>query len=811
MEQVPHTQSAGFTLIEILVGVALIALLFVSLTAVVARSAQASRTSSVNSMNNTSITKIGEQLGDDLSRGTNILHRASTTTLDLYRLGERIPLQQAPGADRFGKKTVTFLGSPFAALVGKPVIITNNRGKYVRTQVISSTTSGTSSTVTMGCNLSLEGTLTAYPYKTLSFDGTSNLTRTENGIGSVVAQNVKYVKFEPMYGQTAGTFPTSSSSPVMHKDGQALSMINYGVVGLGDPQVTAIGSARVNLAALTAVDCDDNPSTPANNLGKLQVNVLLNGEPTAPAGLNPNVTVIGPQALNNITTFDTRVFERLTAGTYTASAPLITSGSTIYDPTITNNPGTVGDGRQATINVNYKVRKGRLQLQIVGLPDPTPGSGTVSINGPDPQSIPAANGTTPVQLTPGGYTITATPVGGYIPTVSQPSLTVTSSTNTTVTVTYTDPNALLTLQVNGLPAGTVTTLDASGPEYRSIDVTTASSTSTSLQKGTYTITAPDKTVNGVTYSASPAVGSVYLGPGGATYVVTYTAPPISPQPPTSPTSPQVPPISPQPPAGTVRFKIGAAPPNGTYVLTAYDMKNGKLQLNNQAYLGEYTNYDLPDSNYYIVTLNAPSTKTLLSQECDVDSSTDPFANCSTAKPGDKATTQTVSQVIDWALASDNQPSNVTNQAATTQNATAYKYRSGSTTNFFGSGCNSLVTETRTGPVGSAGKSSQISQNQGCTTYNPINITTAEVTALVTAITNAVPNTPNLNSYTFSPDFDYTATYVPLANSFSATGLNAAQRALFNRLTYYVELQRHSKQFRLNLAGCNLNEFKNCPN
>ena len=806
----------GYTLIEILVAVALLALLFVSLTAVIARSAQASRTSSVTSMNNTSVTKIGEQLGDDLSRGMNILRRASTTTLDFYRLGDRVPLQQPAGAERFGKKTITFLGSPLASLVGKPIIITNNRGKYISTQVISSTTSGSSSTVTFSCNLSLEGNLTAYPFKNLSFDGTSNLTRTENGNTTVVAQNVKYVKFEPMYHQSAGTFPTSSSAPLLQKGGHTLSAINYGVVGQGDPPVTSIGSARINLAALTPVDCNNNPATPANNLGKLQVNVLLDGQPTAPAGVNPNVSVSGPEPISNISTFSTRVYERMSAGSYSANAPIITSGTTIYDPIVTNNPGLIGNGRQATINVNYKIRKGKLQLQIVGLPNPLPGSGTVTVSGPDPKSITATNGTTPLELTPGNYTITATSVGGYVPTVSQPSLNVTSSTNTTVTVTYTDPSAPLTLRVNGLPAGTIATLTASGPESRTIDVPTGSSVTTSLKKGTYTISAPAKTVSGLLYTATPAIGNVTLGSGGATHVVTYNAPPpVTPPGLTPPgvTPPGLTPPGVVPPvtSGMVRFKIGAAPPNGKYYVTSYEVQNGKLKFLKQDNLNEYTSYDLPDNYYYIFALSAPSTTNEISHECDVFSPTDPFASCATAKHGDSVNTETVSRQLDWSLASDNQPSNIGTQATTSQNTLAYQYKTGTTTNFFGSGCSKIITERRHGPVGNVKPDPTVTENLGCSAYNPINISSAEVASLMDAIVKAVPDVPNLNTFIIHPEYDFTPTYMPLFTAFKVSGLTQTQQSLFGKLSYYVEKHINSKSWNLYIIGCSAEEFKVCPN
>lgn len=124
----------GFTLIEILIGLALMTLVFATVTVLITRSAQAGRQSSVQAAANTSVTKLGEQLGRDLSSGQVILQAAGQRRLDLLRLGERTPLTLAEGASRKNTSRLTVKGNPLAALSGKPVVVVSSTGDYLLTR-----------------------------------------------------------------------------------------------------------------------------------------------------------------------------------------------------------------------------------------------------------------------------------------------------------------------------------------------------------------------------------------------------------------------------------------------------------------------------------------------------------------------------------------------------------------------------------------------------------------------------------------------------------------------------------------------------
>ncbi|GGI87880.1 prepilin-type N-terminal cleavage/methylation domain-containing protein [Deinococcus wulumuqiensis] len=513
----------GFTLIEILIGLALMTLVFATVTVLITRSAQAGRQSSVQAAANTSVTKLGEQLGRDLSSGQVILQAAGQRRLDLLRLGARTPLTLAEGASRKNTSRLTVKGNPLAALSGKPVVVVSSTGDYLLTRVAQVTPAGANSEVVFSCLVSLPGNLSVYPFTALSLEETaSGLRRTEEGAAQIVGSNVQKVRFEPVYGTVTGVFYPTPMNPVSHHAGERLSAVNYALTSGGEHPITSAGTARLSLVGLRERGCNENPAAPANNLGKLQVNVLYKGGTTGPAGVTPGVGVSGPSTSSNINTWTRQTFENLDAGTYSVSAPSLTSGERIYDATVTGNPATVGNGKQGTVNVNYLVRKGKITLDISGLPSPPPASGAVRFSGPENLSVPAQNGTPQVELTPGDYAVTADPIGEYEPEISTPNLHVTSSTNDTITVTYGIPKGSVNLQITGLPTPPPATgyVQVTGPESKTI-AAQSGTTSLTLKRGEYTVTA-DQVGE---YEPSISSSTVTVGKNTSTTVtVSYAIP-----------------------------------------------------------------------------------------------------------------------------------------------------------------------------------------------------------------------------------------------------------------------------------------------
>ena len=512
----------GFTLIEVLIGTALLALLFASVTLLMNRSAQASRASSLAAQSNTSLTRLGEQLGQGLSSGQVILKQASRSRLDLLRLSQKTVLTLADGESRGSKSSLKVKGSALNALSGKPVVVVSSTGDYLLTRIASSTPAGSDSQVVFSCLISLPGNLSVYSYKTLTLEEAGGLKRTEEGVGQVVGAGVRSVRFEPVYGASAGQFAATATAPAMYQDSERLTAISYALTSNGEQPLTSAGTARINVAGFREWGCDENPAAPANNLGKLQVNVLYKGQTTGPSGVTPGVGVSGPGTAQNINTWTRQTFENLDAGTYSVSAPSITQGELIYDAAVTGSPATVGNGKQGTVNVNYLVRKGRINLEIAGLPSTPPASGEVRFSGPDNLSVPARNSTPTVELTPGDYAVSADPIGEYEPEISTPNLHVTSTTNDTIKVTYGIPKGSVNLQITGLPTPSPASgyVRVSGPEAQNVAAQTGTSTLT-LKKGTYSITA-DQIGE---YEPSVSSSSVTVGKNTSTTVtVSYAIP-----------------------------------------------------------------------------------------------------------------------------------------------------------------------------------------------------------------------------------------------------------------------------------------------
>ncbi|GAA5533936.1 prepilin-type N-terminal cleavage/methylation domain-containing protein [Deinococcus aluminii] len=523
----PRPSTHGFTLIEVLIGLGLLVALVAGVTVIFPRSTQLVRTSTLAAASNTQVTRSAEQVTQDIAAGQSILQQASQTRLDFLKIQKKLDFETPPGSRQAGLTTVTTTHTDFDGLVNQDVVLANTQGDYLVTKVVSSTPNGSKRTVTFQCPIYLPGNVAAYTFRPLSLafaaatgesassDATTLYRRTSSWTAADRA--LRDVRFAPVYGETNGTFSGTLAVPNGVSGGERLSGIRFVLTGTGEQPVSQASLAGLNLLAVKAWACNQAPGIPARNNGKLQVNVLLNGaKPTTPSG-TPSVNVGGPGLTTTLNTFMVRVFENLAPGLYNVNASSFTYGADIYDASVTGSPATVGNGRDATVNVNYTVRKGTAVITVSGLPNGV--TGPVTVGG---QTFDLPNGTSRVDLQPGAYTVGAGSSAGMNPTVTPASITIRSGQDSAVSVVYASPKGMLNVRVSGLPWGTQGGIHVRGPENR--DTTAGNSTASfSLTRGTYTVTADP--VSGYVPTVSP--GFVNLT-SSATISVTYQAPPPPP-------------------------------------------------------------------------------------------------------------------------------------------------------------------------------------------------------------------------------------------------------------------------------------------
>lgn len=159
----------------------------------------------------------------------------------------------------------------------------------------------------------------------------------------------------------------------------------------------------------------------------------------------------------------TRAYPNVQPGPYTATAGPLTQGGRTWEAQILNSPATVGNGRNATINIDYTLKKGNARLRVQGLSGTQ--TTTLALSGPENQSVTMGNGDRTLELEPGTSTLTAPNVAGATASVSSSPFTIKSNATTNVTVTYTAPpppppppppaatTGTITVTVTGLPAG----------------------------------------------------------------------------------------------------------------------------------------------------------------------------------------------------------------------------------------------------------------------------------------------------------------------------------------------------------------------
>ncbi len=248
--------------------------------------------------------------------------------------------------------------------------------------------------------------------------------------------------------------------------------------------------------------------------------VTVNGLPAGTTGtLRITETATGKvldQTVSNGTTTLT-----LPVGAYTVTGPAVTTGGTVHTPTLSASTFTVTTGGTTTLNVTYASASTRLSLIVSGLPGNA--TGPITVTGPTPLGQPFPNGTHPLTILPGTYTITAQPIlmGGftYNATLSASGFTVSTGATATVTVQYAPgapppptgcvgPNTAV-IDITGLPAPTsqTATLSRNGTSYTTFKVLPGTATINSLPAGSYVVRMPGVVVNGRSYTPDSSSAS----------------------------------------------------------------------------------------------------------------------------------------------------------------------------------------------------------------------------------------------------------------------------------------------------------------
>ena len=448
---------SGFTLIEVIVALGLTILIFSMVARLVPRSTQAMRTSTLAATTNSSLTRTEQQLSLDIGGGQNILEQASVSRLDLLKLQRITAL---PSIAALSGPTILNVRTPdtsLTSLAGKDVIIANSTGDYLMTTLNAVQALGSGQyQLTLQCPVYLPGNLDLYRFTRLSLaygaatgaaGGKTLFRRVEtrpNDVGAAdwvgLSNSLESVTFAPVYGTVPGQFGTNLSAPPQQQGGQALSAINMALTALGEHQETAYGSVQLNALARRPWACGDAPGHVPNNLGKLQVNVLIDGQRSGPAGFNPAVTVGGPAFNQTLSSLGITTYDHLAPGLYNVTAPSVTyAGGQIYDAVISGAPASIGNGRAGTVNVNYRLRQGTLSVTVQGLPTAT--NATVTITGASTTSATVQNGTSILNLLPGDYRLTSSDVTDsagnlYKATITPPDFKIMSGTTTNVDVSF---------------------------------------------------------------------------------------------------------------------------------------------------------------------------------------------------------------------------------------------------------------------------------------------------------------------------------------------------------------------------------------
>jgi prepilin-type N-terminal cleavage/methylation domain-containing protein len=551
----------GFTLIEVLVAVTIAVLVVGFVVAIVPRATSTSAEQAQTVRATTRVTAVTQILVEQFNDGgfAGFTTGTSSTLTAVFTTGASttVPLQR-----NFATASTIYVPG-LRATVGNQVLLVTSSGI---SKVVSVTAMPRSGMFTLAClrGLPTTGTVTAYPARTLTLalqDGA--IRRTTNGVTTSLGSS-EGVSFSYLY-------ETPSGSLIRDPAGAPANRVAAGtLVGLVpvsvDPRADRAAAVPLQMSRIRRMlRCAESAAITPNE-GRL--NVTISGLPT---GATPDVSLSGPDAaVNGQRPTSSRSYQPVQRGTYSMTAQQVSAGGRTYVPEVRGSPATLlNTWGQIYMATTYREARGTITANVTGLP--TGGQGTITLTGPDAQTISVSNGSRAVDVAAGTYIVSAPAVTisgvTYTPTVPS-SITVTHSGNVTLTVNYTAPAiATLNVTVTGRPSGaispiTLNNVSDGGTSTRVLG--NGTSTFSSLAPGTYvvigtawgsfmsnsaTVTLTAGSTRGVTIayadSSTPPEPPAVL-PGDPP---SPPPPPASPPPTESPPPASPPPPAPPPPSG----------------------------------------------------------------------------------------------------------------------------------------------------------------------------------------------------------------------------------------------------------------------
>lgn len=532
----------GFTLIEVLVAVTIAVLVVGFVVAIVPRATSASAEQALTVRATTRVNAVTqilvEQFNNDGFQGFTTGTSSTLTAVFTTGASTTVPLQR-----NFATASTIYVPG-LRATVGNQVLLVTSSGI---SKVVSVTAVPSTGMFTLDCQpgLPTTGTVTAYPARTLTLalqDGA--IRRTTNGVTTSLGSS-EGVSFSYLY-------ETPSGSLIRDPAGAPANRVAAGtLVGLVpvsvDPRADRAAAVPLQVNRIRRMlGCTESAAITPNE-GRL--NFTISGLPT---GVTPDVSLSGPDtAVNGQRPTSSRSYQPVQRGTYSMTAQQVSAGGRTYVPEVRGSPATLlNTWGQIFMATTYREARGTITANVTGLP--TGGQGTITLTGPDAQTISVSNGSTAVDVAAATYSVSAPAVtiGGVTYTPTFPfSITVTNDGNVTLTVNYTAPAiATLNVTVTGLPSGatssiSVNNVSTGGGSTRMLG--NGTSTFSSLAPGTYVVV-------GTTWGSFISNSATVTLTAGSTRGVTIayadsSTPPEPPEPPVN-TDPSTPaPPAPPPP------------------------------------------------------------------------------------------------------------------------------------------------------------------------------------------------------------------------------------------------------------------------
>ncbi|GGB84770.1 prepilin-type N-terminal cleavage/methylation domain-containing protein [Deinococcus soli (ex Cha et al. 2016)] len=528
----------GFTLIEVLVAVTIAVLVVGFVVAILPRATSTSAEQAQTVRATTRVSAVTQILVEQFNDGgfAGFTTGTSSTLTAVFTTGASttVPLQR----DFATASTIYVPG--LRATVGSQVLLVTSSGI---SKVATVTAMPSTGVFTLDCQpgLPTTGTVVAYPARTLTLalqDGT--IRRTTNGVTSSLGSS-EGVSFSYLYEEIP------SGRLIRDPAGAPANRVVAGtLVGLVpvsvDPRADRAAAVPLQVSRIRRMlGCTESAAITPNE-GRL--NVTISGLPT---GATPDVSLSGPDAaVNGQRPTSSQSYQPVQRGTYAMTARQVSAGGRTYVPEVRGSPATLlNTWGQIYMATTYREARGTITANVTGLP--AGGQGTITLTGPDAQTISVSNGSTAVGVAAGTYSVSAPAVTisgvTYTPTVPS-SITVTNNGNVTLPVNYTAPTGgKLVINVVGLPTGGMADITyyylATGATSKQ---TSGSGTVTfsGLAAGNYVVSGS----NWLTYATTNVVAT--LPAGGTQYVtLNYGLEASEPRdPPSTPPEPPVPPVSP---------------------------------------------------------------------------------------------------------------------------------------------------------------------------------------------------------------------------------------------------------------------------